>query len=423
MSSSDSPLVAHPPKRAARQCLLLCARSRTEDDGALASLLRQGVDWAYLLDLAGRHGLLPLAYERLRRLDVDLIPRDVMGRLRGIYYANLRRIVRLQANLSEAVIALQREGIEPVVLKGGALAGTVYPDPGLRPMVDLDLLVPTEAVERAGAALASIGYHLSEGLPARMVGFQQRFGGGLEWQRDGDFGLTRIDLQHDLGGVDFCRHAFPVESEALWAAARPLSLDVGSGPPQEQGLQLSAEDTLIHLCLHPALHHGYAVPLIGTVDIDWLVAREGSDEFWRCLVARARQFRVRVVVYRGMRCARDLLGTPVPDRVMDALSPGAMRQRLLERLAPLDEERVWARVERQPSGLHQLLIYAALTERPSDVLGMVRAILFPGREWLAVRYGLQGGWQARLYGLIHPLRVARAFLRGLRRPLVQSSLE
>ncbi len=406
-----------PRKAAARQCLLLCARSRTENDGALASLLRQGVDWEYLLDLAGRHGLLPLVYERLRRLRGDLVPRDVMARLQGVYYANLRRIVRLQASLSEAVIALQREGIEPIVLKGGALAGTVYPDPGLRPMVDLDLLVPTEAVKRAGAVLASIGYHLSGRLTAQLVRFQERVGGRLEWLREQYGQLTYMDLQCHLVGVDLCRHAYAIEPGDLRAAARTLPLDRG------EALQLSPEDMLIHLCLHAAMGHAYAVPLIGTVDIDWLVAAEASDYFWRRLVERAGQFRARTIVYRGLCWARDLLGTPVPDRVLDALAPSPLRERLLARLAPLDEERAWQGADCRPKGVHELLLYTALMERPRDALGMVRTILFPGQEWLAVRYGLQRGWQARLYGLIHPFRVTRAFLRGLHRPLDQSSLE
>jgi hypothetical protein len=180
---------------------------------------------------------------------------------------------------------------------------------------------------------------------------------------------------------------------------------------------------MIHLCLHPPLHHGYAVPLRVYVDVDWLVASEGSDEFWRRLVERVQQFRARIVVYWGLRCAQDLLGTPVPDWVMDALAPGTLRQRLLARLAPLDEERVWAGVDQQPSGLHQLLIYAALVERPWDALGMVWMILFPRQEWLAVRYGPKEKHQARFYRLIHPLRVARALVRSLHRPLTQSGLE
>jgi hypothetical protein len=117
------------------------------------------------------------------------------------------------------------------------------------------------------------------------------------------------------------------------------------------------------------------------------------------------------------------LGTLVPSWALAALAPGALRQRLLAWLAPLDGERVWAGLEQQPNGLHQLLIYATLMERPRDALGMVRRILFPSLEWLAVRYGLEGKWRARLHRPVHPLRVARALLRGLHRPLTRSGLE
>ncbi len=425
MRSAANPLRLDPSRRAARHCLLLCARSegnKSSRPGAadpaagLTPPLRQSVDWAYFLELGCHHGLLPLAYDRLRRQDT-VVPPGVLAHLRHVYHANLRRNIRLEATLAEAVTALQGAGIEPIVLKGGALAGTLYPHPGLRPMVDLDLLIPGEAMDRAGSALAAAGYSLSGALPAAMVPFQQRFGGGLEWLREGHFGAARIDLQHDLVGVDFCRHAFAVDPNELRARARPLILG------RRQALQLSAEDTLIHLCLHPAVQHGYASPLIGYVDIDRLVAREGADSFWQRLVVRAGQFRTRTAVYNGLRCAQDLLGTPVPAGILAGLAPGGLRGRALQRLAPLDEGRIWTRTEQVPSGLRQLLLYAALMERRQDVLGMVRAILFPCRDWLAARYNLDDEGQARLQGLVHPLRVARALVRGLHRPLVQSGLE
>ena len=415
-STAISPTIDQ-PKRSARQCLLLCARSHPGHEAALLCLLRQGVDWEYFLDQGLRHGLLPLAYDRLRRLDRVPVPPEVMARLQAIYYGTLARNLRLQASLAEVVALLQREAIEPIVLKGGALAGTVYADPGLRPMTDLDLLVPPEAMERAGTALASMGYHLSGRLTAQLVRFQERVGGRLEWVRKQYGQPTYLDLQFHLVGVDLCRHAFTIEPETLWVAARTLPLERG------QALQLSPEDMLIHLCLHSGMGHAYASPLVSTVDVDWLVAREGSDEFWVRLAERAGQFRARTIVYRGLCWARDLLGTPVPAKTLAALAPSPLRQRLLVRLAPLDEERAWQGVDSRPKGLHELLLYAALMERPRDALGMVRAILIPDPEWLAARYGLEGGRQTRLYGLVHPFRVARAFVRGLHRPLDQSGLE
>ena len=404
-------------KLAARECLLFCARSRVDGSGSLESILRQDIDWQELADLGRRHGLLPLAYNRIRHLHGDPIPRKIMARLQDSYYGHLARNLRLQATLAEAVAALQQDGIEPVVLKGGALAGTVYGDPGLRPMTDLDLLVPPEAMERAGAVLASIGYHLSGRLNAQLVIFQARFGGRLEWLREQHGQLTYLDVQSDLVGVDLWRHAFAIEPDTLWAAARTLPLDRG------QALQLSPEDTLIHVCLHRAMNHAYASPLIGVVDVDRLVAAEASDDFWERLVERAEQFKVGTIVHRGLCTARDLLGTPVPAGTLAALAPGALRRHLLGRLAPVHGEHAWKGEDSRPSGVRELLLYAALIEHPWDALRVLRAILFPDREWLAARYGLEGKWRARLYGLVHPFRVARALLRGLRRPLIQSGLE
>jgi hypothetical protein len=54
---------------------------------------------------------------------------------------------------------------------------------------------------------------------------------------------------------------------------------------------------------------------------------------------------------------------------------------------------------------------------------MVRAVFFPSREWLAVRYALDDARDVRLYRLTHPLRVLRSTFRGLWRPLWRSGLQ
>ena len=45
-----------------------------------------------------------------------------------------------------------------IVLKGPAISDRLYPDPGLRPYNDLDLLVARRALQDAKAALSAIGY-------------------------------------------------------------------------------------------------------------------------------------------------------------------------------------------------------------------------------------------------------------------------
>jgi len=400
--------------------LLCCARSRFDDEtrGGARDLVGEGIDWERLLAMAAKHRLLPLLYARLRDLDGEQVPEAVLARTEIAYYATLRSNVLLQHELGRIVESLREEGIEVIVLKGGALAWTVYASPALRPMVDLDLLVRPEHMERVGLLLEALGFHRSASLPARMVPFQERFGGGVMWIREGNGKVTGLDVQHDLVGVDWCWEAFPVEADALWESALPL--DLGG----TLAGQLSPVDTLIHLCLHPALHHGYVWPLIGYVDIDRLTCQAGSDLFWTQLVERVRRFRVKTSVYWGLMAVHDVLATPVPAEVLAQLAPEGVRLRLLQRLAPLREDVVLQEEARRPrTGVRQVLIYAVLVDRLRDAWRMLWSIMFPDLEWLAVRYALHGKGKPRLYRLVHPFRVARAFVRGLYRPLVASSLE
>jgi hypothetical protein len=396
------------------QILLCCAR-RNVDFDVLGALVDRSVNWDALLDAAQLHHLLPLLYERLKGLDGSRVPPAVMARLRSAYYTNLLRNRQLHAELTEVVSALRREGVETIVLKGGALAWTVYAHSALRPMSDLDLLIRPEAMERTVIVLESLGFCLSDAIPAHLVPFEQRFGGGLEWQRSHGNRTTRLDVHQRPVGIDWCQTAFPIETDVLWGVARPLALD------GTEALQLSAEDTVIHLCLHLALQHGYACPLMGYTDLDRVITAEDQAFSWPRLIERAERFGTKTVVYRGLRCAKRLLGTPVPPGVLVALEPSDLSRHILRRLAPLSGEAVLQVANRRQLGIRRILLQAALADRHRSVGIVVWSLLFPGEERLAVRYALQTRRRARLYFLIHPWLLAWAALRSLQQPLTKST--
>src|SRR4030095_8143160 len=54
---------------------------------------------------------------------------------------------------------LARLSIETLVLKGAALCWMIYPSPALRPMSDVDLLVPRQAAPGGQAALRRLGFY------------------------------------------------------------------------------------------------------------------------------------------------------------------------------------------------------------------------------------------------------------------------
>jgi hypothetical protein len=114
------------------------------------------VDWHAVASLADEHllaGALWLAVQD--RADV---PDDVARHLAWSRRRTTLDNARYRRQLLDAVRAMNRAGIEPLVLKGGAhLVEEVFA-PGTRAMWDLDVLVPAEQLDAAVPALEAIGF-------------------------------------------------------------------------------------------------------------------------------------------------------------------------------------------------------------------------------------------------------------------------
>src|SRR5262245_4737153 len=139
--------------------LALCARAQGHLDQA--ALLREHAQalqqWDGLPVLAEAHGLAPLMYTHLRAAGVA-IPPAIKQQLQGYYMQHAHATqVRTQV-LSDILRCYQAAGIDVLVLKGAALAHLVYPQPVLRPMRDIDILVRAEEVYRAYTLLPEIGF-------------------------------------------------------------------------------------------------------------------------------------------------------------------------------------------------------------------------------------------------------------------------
>ena len=116
--------------------------------------------WDLLPRLAEVNGLGPLLYTHLKAAGV-VPPLACERELKGLYVRHRHaNAVREQA-LQEILEAYASAGINTLVLKGAALAYLVYPQPGLRPMRDTDLLVSESDVQSAQHILAELGYDIS----------------------------------------------------------------------------------------------------------------------------------------------------------------------------------------------------------------------------------------------------------------------
>jgi hypothetical protein len=130
---------------------------------ALCEALDAAPSWNEVLDTAEYHGLEALLAAHIRRADIQ-VPRPVDERLKARCLQIAHAAAVRARVVSEVLSALDRARIPVLVLKGAALAQLVYANPLLRPMRDVDLLVPEQDARRARTVIDLCGFSTS-GVP------------------------------------------------------------------------------------------------------------------------------------------------------------------------------------------------------------------------------------------------------------------
>jgi len=239
--------------------LLTCGRlylGTARDEEAL-TLLNLPLSWAHLLEKADEEGMSGILAFQLRRLaqahNVDLL----LAPLTQAFHHIFARNGALFAELSALREALRRRGLQAILLKGGALIGTVYRGHlGLRPLSDLDLLIKARDLPFISEVLKKQGFHpLSPSSTFFLNGW------------------AAIDLHTDLIGTARIRRrrlAFRFDEQTLWREASPLY------PDDPTLLVLSSPHQFLHLAVH-ALKHPFS-PLIWFVDLGLVFQRMRWEE-------------------------------------------------------------------------------------------------------------------------------------------------
>ncbi len=103
-------------------------------------------DEKHAVDFALGNGLGPLLYVHPASSSLS---DDIRFILKKQYLSNLAKNSTFQVISDEMMGTLKQAGIKCIPLKGSFLSRIIYPDPALRPMSDIDLLIPANRVEEA----------------------------------------------------------------------------------------------------------------------------------------------------------------------------------------------------------------------------------------------------------------------------------
>jgi len=308
--------------------LLICCASSVatpERTARLRAIVDEGVDWQRVSHMASMQAVMPLVYRYLTSELEGALPADATGGLRRAFYGNSVRNLHLARELVRLTALLERGGVEPLALKGPALAMAAYGAVAMRQFSDLDLLIRKSEVGRAAEILLGAGY-------------APRAGYGLgDLDRPGTYEITMVRAGA-LTDIDLHWRLIPpyfpiaLDGEDLWRRAVRIEIEGGAVRT------LAPADHLLYLCAHGAKHGWQA--LGGICDLAELInasSRASTPALSQCssrtslqplsqplwidwdeLSARAERAAAHRALELGVLLAHELLDAAVPASLLQA---------------------------------------------------------------------------------------------------------
>lgn len=378
------------------------------------------VDWQYFLVLADGHGVAPLLHYTLTSEDtLRFIPEHVQRALQHKYYSSTAQQALLFTELERIADVLPA----PVILlKGAALASTLYPQPATRPLGDLDLLIPRSALDDAVAAVKSLGYN--EFAPEIGAGMHEIASHHVHLRGGSDENLV-VELHWTLASSDDTYYApdltwFWEQTEA-WKPERSGAQEIERRAEREQeGMQgsgasmrqLTPTAHLLFLAAHLMLQHGARdARLLWFYDLHLLLTKCGDRIEWETLIEKAQAFHWAPALHAALRGVHARLDTPLPKEQM----------RLLVEITNRDPAAA-ALVKRQsitnPTQTMRVRSKLAGMSWPSR-LRYVRNQLLPHPKYIHWRYDPEPAWIWPLYYPYRWLHILRDGVRTVTRMITQ----
>jgi hypothetical protein len=274
---------------------------------AIRTAVAGPLDWPRFMRVARRHQVIGLVDEGLRYARSGVPPQIIEE-----IDAEAAALIRTNLAMAAEALRLQRLFDDACLLvlfvKGAALAELAFGNLGLRAGQDIDLLIPFETLPAASALISRAGYRRFD--PSPDISDEQL--------------RLVMPLRKDLGYV---HETTGVRIELHWrlflnphAMAEASIMETSRVVPltRSEGLHtLGEEDLFAYLCMHGALHWWYRLKWLA--DINALVAPASEDNVERLMSAAEAKGAGRAATQALLLC-RQVLGTPLPDRLMTKLA-------------------------------------------------------------------------------------------------------
>lgn len=219
------------------------------------------IDWEELYVEAQTQGVATFLFPLILLLEKSCQPNeDIMTRWKNITIRSGIIQIHYMNSVGSVLQKFHDIGILIIVMKG-LLLRNLYPQPELRSMSDVDILVREEDIEKAKSLLISIGYTYNDDHDPKEIRFYSK-------------NNILIELHWRLTVPGYIEKS-DIFEKSIWKNAKDFSL---MGIPVKV---LAPDDFIIHLCLHMIFHlsnSGFGLRML--CDLVLLVEAERNSVDW-----------------------------------------------------------------------------------------------------------------------------------------------
>lgn len=275
-------------------------------------------------------------------------------------------------HLTKFLTAFAQTQTRIVLLKGAALALTIYEQFHWRTMSDVDLLVDPEQIPHIIETMQSLGFVLKE-QDARPLSLQILSEGELQFYHPTwVYGLVEVHWSAFPGW--WLRRVTKVPNQQVWLRCQPINQST------HPCWQLAPEDAMLHLILHLAINHQLSLSAIRTF-VDMALLAESRPINWQRLWERAQAWQVQTAVAYVLHLAHQF----VPLNGLETPPPlSKWRKTLLSHFVSADCLLTACDIRQSFS---RFLLLLLLVDRLSDAGKLIYRTILPEPVWLEARYG------------------------------------
>jgi hypothetical protein len=263
--------------------------------------------WIRLTDILNHNRIIPFLYSRIGVLPENLRPpKYITNIMREYFLASRVRNIKMDKQLERLLLVFKQEQVKVLVMKGPAIAWSVYPDPAMRPYDDIDLLVLPSQFVKAREVMEILGYRCEAKIFEifKDVQFEEHF-----HYRGRSIKELLVEIHWDL-------HRF-------YGAKQNIALDdlfhnaITVNTPVFSFEIFNPIDALMHMVSHTGFSHTKDIRLSWICDIAQISSRLEIPEDWLLLQRRSVEWGIRLLLEKFLKMAEAWNGIKIPDKFAD----------------------------------------------------------------------------------------------------------